>query len=426
VTISQYRKVASRPCYVPEFNIDIVRIRGRYGHQQQKSGVMMARQAKQTAPMAEPALETKDSPKRAKVMQTDVPAYPLDEALQVARTILDNYAFKPTRPLDVAAAMGLAPTGTGFRMLTGASMAYGFTDGGWNAATITPQPLARRILQPTQVGDDVEARREAILKPKVLREFLRKYDGSRLPREDIALNVLSQMGVPANATKRTLDLIMASAEAVGFLQKIKDGTYVNLRSAIPMADESGDDEDAWDADQDVVPPAPLQTDIAPPVRMIKGGSRLVNNRVFVTHGKNREFIDPIKQLLAFGELEPVVSVDKPSVSQPVPDKVMNDMRSCSAAIIHVDAEQRLIDQDTNEHIVLNPNVLIEIGAAMALFGRRFILLVRDGVRLPSNLQGLFEVRYKGDKLDGEATIELLKAITDIKNHPLPDFGASPS
>jgi len=114
-----------------------------------------------------------------------------------------------------------------------------------------------------------------------------------------------------------------------------------------------------------------------------------------------------------------VSVDKQSVSQPVPDKVMGDMRSCGAAIIHVDAEQRLIDSEAKEHIVLNPNVLIEIGAAMALYGRRFILLVREGVQLPSNLQGLYEVRYKGDALDGEATIRLLEAINDIKNHPAP-------
>jgi predicted nucleotide-binding protein len=64
-------------------------------------------------------------------------------------------------------------------------------------------------------------------------------------------------------------------------------------------------------------------------------------------------------------------------------------------------------------------VLIEIGAAMALYGRRFILLVLDGVTLPSNLQGLYEVRYVGEALDGEATIRLLEAINDIKNNPLP-------
>ena len=96
------------------------------------------------------------------------------------------------------------------------------------------------------------------------------------------------------------------------------------------------------------------------------------------------------------------------------------MRSCGAAIIHVDAEQKLIDQEAKAHIIINPNVLIEIGAAMALYGRRYILLVRESVELPSNLQGLYEVRYKGDSLDGDATIKLLEAINDIKNHPIPD------
>jgi len=68
---------------------------------------------------------------------------------------------------------------------------------------------------------------------------------------------------------------------------------------------------------------------------------------------------------------------------------------------------------------LNPNVLIEIGAAMAFYGRRFILLVKDGVKLPSNLQGLYEVRYSNDTLDATATIKLLEAIKDIKNYSLP-------
>ena len=99
---------------------------------------------------------------------------------------------------------------------------------------------------------------------------------------------------------------------------------------------------------------------------------------------------------------------------------MDDMRGCGAAIIHVADEMKLIDKDANEHVIINPNVLIEIGAAMALYGRRYILLVKEGVVLPSNLQGLYEVRYKGDALDGEATIKLLEAINDIKNNPLPE------
>lgn len=142
-------------------------------------------------------------------------------------------------------------------------------------------------------------------------------------------------------------------------------------------------------------------------------------KMFITHGKNRDLVDPIKKLLEYGELVPTISVDRQSVSKPVPEKVMDDMRDCGAAIIHVDADRTIVEANGTEHVILNPNVLIEIGAAMAFYGRRFILLVREGVKLPSNLQGLYEVRYANDTLDATATINLLEAIKDIKNHALP-------
>ena len=102
------------------------------------------------------------------------------------------------------------------------------------------------------------------------------------------------------------------------------------------------------------------------------------------------------------------------------------MRSCGAAIIHVDADQVITDENKVQHIMLNPNVLIEIGAAQALYGRRFILLVRDGVKLPSNLQGLSEVRYTGEKMDSDVTLALLDSLQDIQNYELPDrYKANP-
>ena len=63
---------------------------------------------------------------------------------------------------------------------------------------------------------------------------------------------------------------------------------------------------------------------------------------------------------------------------------------------------------------LNENVLIEIGAAMALYGRNFILLVEEGMELPSNLQGLYECRYQGDELSMSATMKLLKVFNEFK------------
>lgn len=364
---------------------------------------------------------------RSYMSQEDIPAYELDEALLVAKALIQEYGGHPSTPLDVAAAMDLTPTSGKFRMLCGASIAYGLTTGGYNATQISVTDLARQIIEPQEEDADLAGKRESIMRPRILREFLSKYSGSPLPREDIGLNVLKSLNVPVDRTKQVWDMILKSAESVGFLQTIKDRQYVNLGGVRPPI--SSDKPTTGNADDN--PPEnqikelvktvqePEAAAVAHESRRPASHNETRMRRVFITHGKNTSFIEPIKELLGFGELIPVVSIHKESVAQPVPDKVMNDMRGCGAAIIHVDGEMKLLDAEAKEHTVINSNVLIEIGAAIALYGRRFILLVRDGVKLPTNLQGLYEVRYQGEALDGAVTIRLLKAINEMKAVPLP-------
>lgn len=356
--------------------------------------------------------------KRQYLSQTDVPGSSLENALRVARAISENYADGPVTPLQLAAALDMSPSSGPFRSLCGASIAYGLTEGGCNAQQISLQPLGKRIVKPEEEGDDAVAKREAILKPRVVGEFLKKYSGSPLPRHDIGLNVLEAMGVPRNKAEAVFALIVDSAQTVGLLREIKGKQYVDLTG---VAQNSVIETAIVDGAADVEPSEvdAIVPELVKPSTVVQGSPQ-VGRRVFITHGKDKSFLDPIKKLLGFGEMTPVISVEKQSVSKPVPDKVMEDMRSCSAAIIHVDSEQTLIDKDAKEYKIVNPNVLIEIGAAMALYGRRFILLVHEGVDLPTNLQGLYEVRYTGESLDGNATIKLLEAINDIKNNPLPE------
>lgn len=369
--------------------------------------------------------EGEDAPKRTKVSQADIPAYSLAEAVKVPKAIADNYARKPTAPLKVAAAMNVQPNSSSFRMVTGAAMAYGLTKGGPNAPLIEITPLGLRILKPTREGDDLAAKREAILKPRVVGKFLTQYDNSPVPRRDIAVNVLStEMGVPEERAEAVFDMIMESARTVGFVQKIKEKEYISLDGAGEAEEDEvydpaepieslTDNAELGDSGSKIFPP--------PPTRSASDATlELTTKRVFITHGKNKDFIDPIKKIITYGKYEAVVAEEKQSVSKPVPDKVMGSMRSCGAAIIHVDVEKVLRDEDEKEVQILNPNVLTEIGAAQALYGRRFILLVKDGVRLPSNLQGLYEVRYSGEKLDANDAFKLLDAMQDIQNHPIPD------
>lgn len=366
--------------------------------------------------------------KRAYLKQSDVPSASLDEALRFPQAIIDHYGGKPTAPLQVAKALNVDPKGSQIRVLSGAAIAFGLIEGGAQATSISITDLARRILRPKEENDDLTAKREAVLKPRIFGEFLNQYDGHAFPRQDIALNVLEEMGVPREKTKEVLERIDASASSVGFLEEIKGKNYVTLQGvAVPSTPDKTDlAEEKEFTEQDVLPEETQRKTVPPPIVQPKGTELTAaiaddqrRRRVFITHGKNRDLVEPIKKLLEYGELEPVISVERQSVSKPVPEKVMDDMRGSGAAIIHVDADRTIVDKEGNEHVLLNPNVLIEIGAAMAFYGRRFILLVREGVKLPSNLHGLYEVRYSGDTLDATATIKLLEAIKDIKNYALP-------
>lgn len=64
--------------------------------------------------------------------------------------------------------------------------------------------------------------------------------------------------------------------------------------------------------------------------------------------------------MEYGELEPVISVERTSVSKPVPEKVLDDMRTSGASIIHVDADRTVTDKDGTKHVLLNPNVELEL------------------------------------------------------------------
>ena len=145
--------------------------------------------------------------KRAYISQTDVPNNTVDEALRMPRALADNYAGGPATPLQVAHALNMTPTSGSFRNLCGSSIAYGLTEGGYNAKEITLEPLGKRIVQPLEEDDDLAAKREAVLKPRVLGDFIRKYNNSPIPRHEIGFNVLADMGVPRERCESVYKLI---------------------------------------------------------------------------------------------------------------------------------------------------------------------------------------------------------------------------
>ena len=130
-------------------------------------------------------------------------------------------------------------------------------------------------------------------------------------------------------------------------------------------------------------------------------------RVFITCRASGTVLEQVKELVAFGQFEPIVFRRNEIATAPLLSSLMEQMRGCDTAIVQVDANALPHDAEPR----IEPDVLIEIGAAMALYGRNFVLLVEDSVALPLNLQGLCECRYSGDELNMAAMMDLLRAFS---------------
>lgn len=172
--------------------------------------------------------------RKSYLSQSDVPRHTLKDAIRVARALADHFGKSPTKPLLVAQSLGLSPTSSTFRMLTGASIGYDLTEGGYNANVITLTPLGARAVAPQDEGDDELAMREAFRRPRIINEFLTKYQNSKLPPEHIARNVLEGMGIPADSSARVFEVIKKGAEELGLLRDIKGATYVDVETTRPI------------------------------------------------------------------------------------------------------------------------------------------------------------------------------------------------
>ena len=135
-------------------------------------------------------------------------------------------------------------------------------------------------------------------------------------------------------------------------------------------------------------------------------------RVFISHGPNVDIVDQVKTMLELCDLPYEVVVEQESTAIPVPQKVLDAMRRCNAAVICVTADSEGEREDGSYEI--NPNVLIEIGAAFVLYEKRVALVWDRRISVPSNLQGLYRCEFEGSELSWSAGMKLMKAVNGFR------------
>lgn len=350
----------------------------------------------------------------------------LSEATRVAQAVRDLNAGRPMNRILLARALKVSPGSSNFRELLSASLRYRLTDGSYKSEEISLTALGEALTAPRDAKEKEDSVRAAMRHVPLFDEMLTHFQNNKLPSPEFLKNTLERQpfNVEAEWSSRSAEAFMEDAETAGFIETVGDSKYVVLTGnggGSPDAAVVSKESPAQRTGNGIEMPQPIPSVERPTgagTEPIRGrgepGAAATGRRVFISHGKNREIVEQLKEIVKFGKFDPVVSVDEETTSKPVPDKVMEDMRSCFAGVIHVAADEIVAGKDGKPQRRINENVLIEIGAAMALYDGNFILLVGDAVELPSNLQGLYQCRYGGEKLDGEATMKVLKAFNDFE------------
>lgn len=360
--------------------------------------------------------------KQTRLSQSKCPSVSIEEVLIIPKAIKDNFAGQAAPPLLLAEACKVSPTSSNWRYLTGAAVAYGLINGAYNSKTISLTALGERIVAPLKEGDDNIALKEAIMLPSVLSEFYKQFNNNKLPRTDIAYNLLMSKGIPKDKVETTWNILKSNAQKAQILKIISGNEYIFIDDVssptVSNTEEAMDEPVSTGTEEKEFIPGEVLEKMNIPIPNISTEQLPVKNskpNIFISHGKNNAIIvGQLKELLTYGQMEPIISVERETTAIPVPDKVFDDMRNCDAGIIHIDLEEVPVGNGEQKFKHLNENVLIEIGAAIALYGKRVILLCKRGTALPSNLQGLYRCEYEGEQLDYASTMKLLKTMQELR------------
>jgi hypothetical protein len=228
-----------------------------------------------------------------KISQTDFPRVSLEKALEIARVLWEQFGGAPTEPHQIAIALKSSPASSSWRILTGSSIAYSLTDGGYNSKNIVLTSLGKSVVAPTADGETEEALVSAILKPRIMKLFFERFDNKKLPFSDIGSNILNTLGLPKDRSIEAFKVIEENGRSTGVIQETVTGLFVSLSSATKIQrerkssyEEGGAISQKGEIDIGLEEIARRVSE-EPIAKELK--SLLIeknNNRVFISHGKN--------------------------------------------------------------------------------------------------------------------------------------------
>lgn len=144
------------------------------------------------------------------------PPVSIDEALVIARAILEHNAGKPMRRITIFDTLGRQPESGSSRSLITASAGYGVIEGNYKSDLIKLTELGRSIVE----KDDVSAKLSAVLSVEIFRLFYERYQNAVIPNQNAALDYLKTQGIPETSASNCLEVLLANARQVGLVHEI--------------------------------------------------------------------------------------------------------------------------------------------------------------------------------------------------------------
>lgn len=116
------------------------------------------------------------------------PRHSVEKALRIPKAILDQNAGRACTANEAASFLGMQAHGP-FRLELSSSSKYGFLDRP-EAGKVQPSALAKQILRPQKMTDELDGYRQAILRAPILSDVYKHYRGENLPDDQFLKNTL--------------------------------------------------------------------------------------------------------------------------------------------------------------------------------------------------------------------------------------------
>jgi predicted nucleotide-binding protein len=344
------------------------------------------------------------------------PRNSLNDALRIPNCIWIENSGNPFPIMDIASKVGYSPTTGLYRELLRSAQRYGLTNESYTndlTNTISLTALGQSLAAPNPDENVNVLKRKALETSDLFRVVLASIQGKIIPPADSFKNMLIRNHhLDKEDADACYEILKKNIDELGIADIVGKNTYLRLDKLgtgqalqITPVDSASTDEGqnvaSFSQQTQVTRPSPPVIEVKVP-------------RVFISHSKNKNILNQIKQMLEFGKFQYDIAEERETTAMPLSDKVFNIMWECNCAIINISADVEKKHEDT---FGINENVIAELWGAYLHYRKRVILVIdkRLKEKLPSIMQGLTAIFYEGDELSWGDGMRLQNALSEFRN-----------